>query len=728
MAIKTIVVAGKSYNDGAWHAVDNPYGLGQGGHRENNNFINLLLDLLSDVGTSTYTQAQVNALFASPPATGIGNVTPRPVAATTLSATSGLTVTGGGAAITGNSTVTGTLGVASDLTVANTTAGLRLRSGGATDADVYADGSATNIALNLSSKGGSAINFRTAGGTRQFQVTDTASANRYVTITGSNGSFPIIDSTAGPLMLRGGGQNVLRLDGVASTVNYILMTGQSTGNSPTIQVAGETNAGLFYYVNGTGSHVFCTGGGRDGAQQVHIQDTVGATRYLTLTGSNGGSPVLGTSAGDLALTPAGGGVGLSFAGDARFYAAATNANSSAYLRLTGRRASVDSTFSIVSAGDGLTTAGLYVTLGDFTGARQFAVLGTASATNYITVTGSNANDPVMSTNGGALTLNSANGYIAFQSAGSRKALLDNTGVWSFGNASAWSLRVSPVASATRWVTIAGSNGGNPTISSSAGSLSLTASGEIEGFRILALGGTVANYFWTQPAGATGSVSIGATGSDTNVNLHYRAKGASALHRFFVNDNNLEILRLSSPASAVNYATIAGNATGGGPTYGVDGSDTNITINYRTKGTGAHSFSTDGGNSNIQLVINHVASANRRVEISGSNGGNPTIDTSAGALLLKSGGVQIAALNTAGIGSPYPILAMTGTAIPAGGTAGAGFLLSSTSNFGVFFGSGAPTLSAAKGSIYLRSDGSTTNDRMYVNTNGSTTWTAVTTAA
>ena len=43
-------------------------------------------------------------------------------------------------------------------------------------------------------------------------------------------------------------------------------------------------------------------------------------------------------------------------------------------------------------------------------------------------------------------------------------------------------------------------------------------------------------------------------------------------------------------------------------------------------------------------------------------------------------------------------------------------------------SGAPTLSAAKGSLYLRSDGSTTNDRMYVNTNGATTWTAVTTAA
>jgi hypothetical protein len=85
-----------------------------------------------------------------------------------------------------------------------------------------------------------------------------------------------------------------------------------------------------------------------------------------------------------------------------------------------------------------------------------------------------------------------------------------------------------------------------------------------------------------------------------------------------------------------------------------------------------------------------------------------------------------ASNVFGTDDAFHALALT--AIPAGGTAGAGLKLSSTTNFGVFFGSGAPTLAAAKGSLYMRSDGSTTNDRMYVNTDGSTTWTAVTTAA
>lgn len=75
-----------------------------------------------------------------------------------------------------------------------------------------------------------------------------------------------------------------------------------------------------------------------------------------------------------------------------------------------------------------------------------------------------------------------------------------------------------------------------------------------------------------------------------------------------------------------------------------------------------------------------------------------------------------------------VASWTSTAIPAGGTAGTGYKFSSTSNFGVFFGSGAPSLAAAQGSLYLRSDGSSTSTRLYVNTDGSTTWTNFVSAA
>jgi hypothetical protein len=69
---------------------------------------------------------------------------------------------------------------------------------------------------------------------------------------------------------------------------------------------------------------------------------------------------------------------------------------------------------------------------------------------------------------------------------------------------------------------------------------------------------------------------------------------------------------------------------------------------------------------------------------------------------------------------------SGTAPAAGGMSA--ILISSTAGLGIYVGSGVPTVSAAQGSLYLRTDGSSTSTRAYINTNGSTTWTALTTAA
>ena len=242
----------------------------------------------------------------------------------------------------------------------------------------------------------------------------------------------------------------------------------------------------------------------------------------------------------------------------------------------------------------------------------------------------------------------------------------------------------------------------------------------------------------------------------------------------------EVLRVTTGgASTVNYWSLSGALTGSRLTLLATGSDANVGASWQTKGSGSHLFVTETGAS-AQVEIQHTASATRYLTLTGSNGGNPTIGTSAGALNIASGAGNVtinagaAALNAAlsvtctgvsgcaiqlvGNGATTPnkfirsfsgnleivdsgfaaaivkisdvgsIAANTATAIPAGGTAGVGLKVSSTANFGVFFGSGAPSLSAAKGSIYLRSDGSTTNNRMYVNTDGGTTWTAVTTAA
>ena len=90
-------------------------------------------------------------------------------------------------------------------------------------------------------------------------------------------------------------------------------------------------------------------------------------------------------------------------------------------------------------------------------------------------------------------------------------------------------------------------------------------------------------------------------------------------------------------------------------------------------------------------------------------------------------------STLGAASVVDSLAATGnitadsTVAPAAGGMAA-FLASSTAGLGIYVGSGAPTISAAQGSIYLRTDGSSTSTRLYVNTNGTTGWTNVTTAA
>lgn len=71
---------------------------------------------------------------------------------------------------------------------------------------------------------------------------------------------------------------------------------------------------------------------------------------------------------------------------------------------------------------------------------------------------------------------------------------------------------------------------------------------------------------------------------------------------------------------------------------------------------------------------------------------------------------------------------TATATPAGGSTSVRLVFGTTAGFGVYVGSGAPTVSAAQGSLYLRSDGSSTSTRAYINSDGSTTWVAVTTAS
>ena len=74
-----------------------------------------------------------------------------------------------------------------------------------------------------------------------------------------------------------------------------------------------------------------------------------------------------------------------------------------------------------------------------------------------------------------------------------------------------------------------------------------------------------------------------------------------------------------------------------------------------------------------------------------------------------------------------ITADSATGLVAGG-ASAFIATNVAAGMGVYVGSGAPTVAAAQGSLYLRSDGSSASTRAYINTNGTTGWAAITTAS
>jgi hypothetical protein len=103
----------------------------------------------------------------------------------------------------------------------------------------------------------------------------------------------------------------------------------------------------------------------------------------------------------------------------------------------------------------------------------------------------------------------------------------------------------------------------------------------------------------------------------------------------------------------------------------------------------------------------------------------SVDATTGAVTVT--GTFGAATQVTTLAATGNITADSASGLVAGG-ASAFIATNVAAGMGIYVGSGAPTVAAAKGSLYLRSDGSGTGDRAYINTNGSTTWTALTTAA
>lgn len=130
-----------------------------------------------------------------------------------------------------------------------------------------------------------------------------------------------------------------------------------------------------------------------------------------------------------------------------------------------------------------------------------------------------------------------------------------------------------------------------------------------------------NYF-TFTGGATGSpLTFQASGGDSNIGMNYLTKGTSA-HAFYTNAAQIQ-LQVVHTASAVDYLTITGSASGL-PLIQAAGASTDASILLAAKGAGGIAFITN--TSLTQVQVNHTASAVNYLALSGNvTGGPPTIN-------------------------------------------------------------------------------------------------------
>ena len=267
-----------------------------------------------------------------------------------------------------------------------------------------------------------------------------------------------------------------------------------------------------------------------------------------------------------------------------------------------------------------------------------------------------------------------------------------------------------------------------------------------GFSTIDAGTTIVMYDFTRPLDYyTDTVIIANTAASTNAGT-----GALIVAGGVGVSGNLYVTGDIVGNIVVTGSTFTGNVTGGNLlTGGLVSATGNVTGgNLRTGGLVSATGNITGGNllsatlslsGNILSAINSTANITTTANISAGNVLINGITSSTGNVTggnLRTTGQMSASGNVTGgnilssavVSAVGNATILSATAVPAGGTTGAGYKMSSTTNLGIFFGSGAPSLSAAQGSLYLRTDGSTTITRMYINTDGSTGWTNVVTSA
>ena len=245
------------------------------------------------------------------------------------------------------------------------------------------------------------------------------------------------------------------------------------------------------------------------------------------------------------------------------------------------------------------TDGFYFTTSastGFAGLTQLKVGHTASAVNYVQVTGNaTGSGPIVSAQGSDASVD-----LLFSAKGTAGSHVFRT------NTTTRQFQINHVTSAVNYATITGSATGSGVVFSAAGTdtnidLNLTTKGT--GSTKFNSGNGEQLRVTDGGAASTGFLNI--TGSTSGSNGVYLTSSANAMYLSATNGNNFrffsngagvaEQLRISHTASAVNYVQVTGAATGGAVAVTAQGSDASIQLTLQSKGAGTVNL-IDGSNS------------------------------------------------------------------------------------------------------------------------------------
>ena len=433
-------------------------------------------------------------------------------------------------------------------------------------------GSDTNVNTVFATKGTGAHLFRTNGNTAntQFLVSHTASAVNYLQVTGgATTSSPFLAAQGsdanihinylskgvyGHIFTTGSGSNIqFYVANTTSAVNYITAFGNTTGSGGYFQAAGsDTNISMLFSAKGTGEHVFYTAG-NSFTKQFTIAHVASAVNYLQVTGAATGNAVAMSAQGS------------------------------------------DTNIPLAITSKGSSPIDFYTSAFALT---QFRVAHTASAVDYLQVTGNAGSFPGLSAQGA-----SANVAILYTTKGSQAHYFQTNG-------SVNQFLVTHTASAVNYLQVTGAaTSGFPTLSVQGSDTNIPLNVITKGtggqyfnvgaYTVLRLdGGGATNQNTLQLYSGTNTFNFVTVGADTNVTNNYYTKGTGS-HSFFT--NGAAQFNIANTASAVNFLQVTGGATGVAPILSAAGSDTNIDLALTPKGTGVLAFGTLTANADAPIT-------------------------------------------------------------------------------------------------------------------------------